>query len=155
MSELGQKRKSGDANATSDLPLKADIKRTWRHVRFVPIPDSCTVANCIFYSITTSALPSNVAGSSIPKRCGRILAQGQSILVCQRAHPGHRKPRNQSRAADALETTDGRRREILKPLKRKPWWRPSQRIAKSQRPSKTRRRTIQCSHAEAGGRAGT
>ncbi len=38
---------------------------------------------------------------------GRILAQGQSVLVCQHAHPGHRKPRNQSGAADALETTDG------------------------------------------------
>ena len=62
-------------------------------------------------------------------RCGRILAQGQSVLVCQHAHPGHRKPRNQSGAADALETTDGRRREILKPLKRKLWWHPSQRIA--------------------------
>jgi hypothetical protein len=37
MSELGQKRKSGDAIATSDLPLKADIKRTSREVRKVPI----------------------------------------------------------------------------------------------------------------------
>jgi hypothetical protein len=36
MSELGQKRKWGDANATSDLPLKADIKRTSREVRKVP-----------------------------------------------------------------------------------------------------------------------
>src|ERR1700675_301928 len=44
-----------------------------------------------------------------------FLAQGQSVLVCQHAHPEHRKPRNQSGAADALETTDGRRREILKP----------------------------------------
>ena len=33
MSESGQKRKSGDAIATSDLPLKADIKRTSREVR--------------------------------------------------------------------------------------------------------------------------
>ena len=62
----------------------------------------------------------------------RILAQGQSVLVCQHAHPGHRKPRNQSGTTDALETTDGRRREILKPLKRKLWWHPSQRIAKLQ-----------------------
>jgi hypothetical protein len=36
MSQLGQKRKSGDAIATSDLPLKADIKRTSREVRKVP-----------------------------------------------------------------------------------------------------------------------
>jgi hypothetical protein len=43
------------------------------------------------------------------------LAQGPSVLVCQHAHPGHRKPRNQSGATDALETTDGRRREILRP----------------------------------------
>ena len=43
-------------------------------------------------------------------------AQGQSVLVCQHSHPGHRKPRNQSGAPDALETTDGRRREILKPV---------------------------------------
>ena len=42
------------------------------------------------------------------------------------------EPCNQSRAADALETTDGRRKEILKPLKRKLWWHPSQRSAKSQ-----------------------
>jgi hypothetical protein len=39
MSELGQKRKSGDAIATSDLPLKADIKRTSREVRKVPEAD--------------------------------------------------------------------------------------------------------------------
>jgi len=35
MSLMGQKRKSGDPIATSDLPLKADIKRTSRDVRFV------------------------------------------------------------------------------------------------------------------------
>ena len=39
MSELGQNQKSGDAIATSGLPLKADIKRTSRHVRKVPIGD--------------------------------------------------------------------------------------------------------------------
>jgi len=36
---LGQNRKSGDAIATSDLPLKADIKRKSRHVRKVPWRD--------------------------------------------------------------------------------------------------------------------
>ena len=36
---MGLKRKSGDANATSDLPLKADIKRTSREVRKVPTGD--------------------------------------------------------------------------------------------------------------------
>jgi len=35
-SELGQTRKSSDATATSDLPLKADINRTSREVREVP-----------------------------------------------------------------------------------------------------------------------
>jgi hypothetical protein len=36
---LGQKRKSGEANATSDLPRKADIKRTSRDVPKVPTGD--------------------------------------------------------------------------------------------------------------------
>ena len=34
----------GDANATSDLPLKADIKRTSREVRSVPISDIAGLA---------------------------------------------------------------------------------------------------------------
>jgi hypothetical protein len=37
MSEMGgQTRKSGDGIATSDLPLKTDIKRSSREVRGVP-----------------------------------------------------------------------------------------------------------------------
>ena len=38
-SGLGQTRKSGDAIATSDLPLKADVKQTSREVRKVPTGD--------------------------------------------------------------------------------------------------------------------
>jgi hypothetical protein len=40
VSVAGQNRKWGDAIATSDLPLKADIKRTSRHVRKVPISEA-------------------------------------------------------------------------------------------------------------------
>jgi len=36
-SAMGQTRKSGDAIATSDLPLKADLADQARHVGFVPI----------------------------------------------------------------------------------------------------------------------
>jgi hypothetical protein len=36
MTELGQKRRFGDVRLTSALPLKADIHREVRHVRFVP-----------------------------------------------------------------------------------------------------------------------
>lgn len=39
MSVMGQKRKPGDAIATSDFLPKAVIKRTWRDVRKVPIPE--------------------------------------------------------------------------------------------------------------------
>jgi hypothetical protein len=39
MTASGQTRKSGDAIATSELPLKADIKRTSREVRKVPISE--------------------------------------------------------------------------------------------------------------------
>ena len=37
MSQMGQTRKSDNAIATSDLPLRADITRTSREVRSVPI----------------------------------------------------------------------------------------------------------------------
>ena len=36
---MGQKPKSGDAIAISELPLKADIKRTLWEVRKVPNPE--------------------------------------------------------------------------------------------------------------------
>ena len=46
----------------SALPPKADIERTCRDVRFVPIADSCTAANevhgvAMIYSITSSMRP--------------------------------------------------------------------------------------------------
>ena len=39
MSELGQKLPLQPRSPTSALPPKADITRTWRHVRKVPITD--------------------------------------------------------------------------------------------------------------------
>jgi hypothetical protein len=39
----------------SALPLKADIAQCGRHVRFVPIRDSCAAARQDRYSITSSA----------------------------------------------------------------------------------------------------
>src|SRR5450432_3688741 len=62
MSQLGQKRKSGDAIATSDLPLKADLADQARHVGFVPIGDSAAQQTDT-YSITSSARLSSVSGT--------------------------------------------------------------------------------------------
>ena len=58
MSQMGQNRKSGDANATSDLPLKADIKRTSREVRKVLLRKSRP------HSFTSLARVSRVAKAS-------------------------------------------------------------------------------------------
>src|SRR6202035_775923 len=44
----GQTRKSAVAIVRSGLPPKADSTRTSRHVRKVPLPDSCTAASSIF-----------------------------------------------------------------------------------------------------------
>jgi hypothetical protein len=41
MSEVGQKLTQGDESPMSALLLSADIVRLPRHVRFVPLPDSC------------------------------------------------------------------------------------------------------------------
>jgi hypothetical protein len=56
MTVVGQKRKSGDAIATSDLPLKADIKRTSREVRKVPTRDSCTAAKFVLFATSLPRL---------------------------------------------------------------------------------------------------
>jgi len=56
-SAWGQNRKSGDAIATSDLPLKADIKRTWRHVRKVPRGDMPTVPKEAIVSVCHFGIP--------------------------------------------------------------------------------------------------
>jgi len=65
MSALGQKRKSRPNCGMSALAPRADIERPPRHVRFVPYSDSCTAA-ITFYSITWSAIASNVAGTVMP-----------------------------------------------------------------------------------------
>jgi hypothetical protein len=44
MSQLGQKRKCPGSRGTSVLPSGADIVSMPRHVRLVPIRDSCTAA---------------------------------------------------------------------------------------------------------------
>src|SRR6202035_720962 len=47
---------------SSGLPLKADITRCMRHVSNVPATDSCTAANSVYYSITSSAKADNDGG---------------------------------------------------------------------------------------------
>lgn len=46
MSALGQTEKSVGSPPTSVVPLKADIQRAVRQVRFVPEPDSRSAAIC-------------------------------------------------------------------------------------------------------------
>jgi hypothetical protein len=55
MSETGQSRRFGDVRASSALALNADIHHKTRHVSKVPSSDSCSAANTILYSITSSA----------------------------------------------------------------------------------------------------
>jgi hypothetical protein len=45
MSQLGQTRKSARLNGMSVLPSTADVVGPPRHVRVVPVSDSCTAAN--------------------------------------------------------------------------------------------------------------
>ena len=65
MSAMGHKRTLELARVMSALPPKADIQWLYRHVRFVPIADSCSAAKKR-YSITSSARPSNVTGKVMP-----------------------------------------------------------------------------------------
>src|SRR5262249_14930575 len=52
---------------TSEMLSIADIARTSRNVRVVPKPDSCSAANQLGYSITSSAMANTLGGMVRPR----------------------------------------------------------------------------------------
>jgi hypothetical protein len=66
MSALGQKQTSRSENAMSALPPKADIDWRLLNVRFVPKADILRCGKERRYSITSSAIESNVGGTVMP-----------------------------------------------------------------------------------------
>jgi hypothetical protein len=62
MSEKCQTEKSGWSPPTSVVPLKADIQRAVRQVRFVPQPDSCTATKPGRFRIFWSGVQSGEQG---------------------------------------------------------------------------------------------
>jgi hypothetical protein len=83
MSALGQKQTYAMQKAMSALPPIADIRRQVFDVCFVPKAVSCSAANKYLYSITSSAVTSNVCGTARP----RVLAG----LVLRRKWPSREK----------------------------------------------------------------
>jgi len=64
MSALGQKQTSRHLQPMSALPPKADIRRRYSDVRFVPKADVSNCSKTILYSIILSAVASDVDGIS-------------------------------------------------------------------------------------------
>jgi hypothetical protein len=81
MSALGQKRTFGPLIAMSALPPKADIRRRYCDVRFVPKADSCAAANDDDYSITSSAWASMAGGTVRPSAFAVLRLMTNSNLV--------------------------------------------------------------------------
>jgi len=75
-----QKRTCAVQLAMSALPPKADMCGATRHVRFVPIADSCTAAKHR-YSITSSARPISVLGTLRPSALADFRLMYISTLV--------------------------------------------------------------------------
>src|SRR5256885_5884728 len=59
---MGQTRKWRSPRGTPVLASTTDIVGVHRHVRKVPLADSCTAAEAASYSITSSARASSVGG---------------------------------------------------------------------------------------------
>jgi hypothetical protein len=66
MSALGQKQTSTHVHVMSALPPKADIETQSRDVRFVPKADVSSRSKTARYSITLSAVTSNLSGILSP-----------------------------------------------------------------------------------------
>src|SRR5215831_16601644 len=81
MSAMGQKQTLPDISAISALPPKADIAERECHVRFVPKADSCTAANSIAISITSSARESSEGGTVRPSALAVFRLMTSSYLV--------------------------------------------------------------------------
>jgi hypothetical protein len=83
MSSVGQKRFKRDVGVESALPQTADIGRRGRQVRSVPQPDSCTATKQHHYSITSSAVASNVGGTVRPSILAvSALITSSNLLDC-------------------------------------------------------------------------
>jgi hypothetical protein len=66
MTASGQSRRFGHAGGMSAHPSIATAKPTSSHVSEAPLPDSCTAANGVPYSITSSAAASSLSDTLRP-----------------------------------------------------------------------------------------
>src|SRR5713226_3076112 len=90
-SVVGQKRKCPSSRGTSVLPSGADIVSLPRHVRLVPLPDSCTAAKSLFdHLIGTGRANGGLESMSMSGKCryplrttARASPSGSVITLCR------------------------------------------------------------------------
>src|SRR5262249_53777096 len=68
--EMGQKLMPRHRGAMPALPSKADIRLTLRHVRFVPLADICSAANCALFDHLVGAGEKGCRNRKADRFCG-------------------------------------------------------------------------------------